>query len=598
MDATARTSLRIFLRELRAIAAPYWRGDDRWKGLGLLAVIVSLNLGMVGLNVLLNLWRAAFYNAIQNKDLPAFWRQLGIFGGLAAAFIAAAVYQLYLNQMLQIRWRRWLTEHSLDRWLQSRAYYKMQLVDSGTDNPDQRITEDIKAFVMLTLRLGLGLLRESVNLVSFVTILYGLSGVLEFSLGGRNWSIAGYMVYIALVYALFGTWLTAKIGRPLVGLNFHQQRFEADFRFGLVRFRENSEGVALYRGEPDERRRFLGQFGAVVENWWQIMKAQKRLTWFTSGYGQAAVVFPYIMAAPRYFSGAIQLGGLMQTASAFMEVQSSLSYFVDAYTDIAEWRAVVERLAGFREATQRAHDLEDSLTGVYPVEGEASNLSIDGLTLKLPDGRHLLNGAQASLRAGESVLISGPSGTGKSTLFRAIAGIWPFGRGRIALPAAARTLFLPQKPYLPIATLRDIVLYPRGAPNGAGDDATIRATLAAVGLPALATDLDEEANWALRLSGGEQQRIAFARALVQRPDWLFLDEATSALDEPTEGYLYGLLRERLPTTTIVSIGHRSTLAAFHDRRLAIEPVKGNNARLLTFVDAGLPSASSVLSELR
>ncbi|HME71216.1 MAG TPA: ABC transporter ATP-binding protein/permease, partial [Myxococcota bacterium] len=447
MDATARTSLRVFVRELRAIAAPYWRGDDRWKGLGLLAVIVSLNLGMVGLNVLLNLWRAAFYNAIQNKDLPAFWRQLAIFGGLAAAFIAAAVYQLYLNQMLQIRWRRWLTEHSLDRWLQSRAYYKMQLVDSGTDNPDQRITEDIKAFVMLTLRLGLGLLRESVNLVSFVTILYGLSGVLEFRLGGRDWSIAGYMVYVALVYALFGTWLTAKIGRPLVGLNFHQQRFEADFRFGLVRFRENSEGVALYRGEPDERRRFLGQFGAVVENWWQIMKAQKRLTWFTSGYGQAAVVFPYIMAAPRYFSGAIQLGGLMQTASAFSEVQSSLSYFVDAYIDIAEWRAVVERLAGFRQATQRAHDLEDSRTGIRRAEGEASSLSLDGLTLELPDGRHLLDGAHASLRAGESVLISGPSGAGKSTLFRAIAGIWPFGRGRIALPAAARTLFLPQKPY-------------------------------------------------------------------------------------------------------------------------------------------------------
>jgi len=597
MDATARTSLRVFVRELRAIAAPYWRGDDRWKGLGLLAVIVSLNLGMVGLNVLLNLWRAAFYNAIQNKDLPAFWRQLAIFGGLAAAFIAAAVYQLYLNQMLQIRWRRWLTEHSLDRWLQSRAYYKMQLVDSGTDNPDQRITEDIKAFVMLTLRLGLGLLRESVNLVSFVTILYGLSGVLEFRLGGRDWSIAGYMVYVALVYALFGTWLTAKIGRPLVGLNFHQQRFEADFRFGLVRFRENSEGVALYRGEPDERRRFLGQFGAVVENWWQIMKAQKRLTWFTSGYGQAAVVFPYIMAAPRYFSGAIQLGGLMQTASAFMEVQSSLSYFVDAYTDIAEWRAVVERLAGFREATQRAHDLEDSRTGVYPAEGEASNLSLHGLTLELPDGRHLLDGAHASLRAGESVLISGPSGAGKSTLFRAIAGIWPFGRGRIALPAAARTLFLPQKPYLPIATLRDVVLYPGGAPDGAGDDAAIRATLAAVGLPALATHLDEEGNWALRLSGGEQQRIAFARALLQRPDWLFLDEGTSALDEATEGYLYGLLRERLPTTTIVSIGHRSTLAAFHDRRLAIEPAKGGNGRLLTFMDAGQPSAASALTQL-
>jgi putative ATP-binding cassette transporter len=328
--------------------------------------------------------------------------------------------------------------------------------------------------------------------------------------------------------------------------------------------------VALYRGEPDERRRFLGQFGAVVENWWRIMKAQKRLTWFTAGYGQAAVVFPFIMAAPRYFSGAIQLGGLMQTASAFGEVQSSLSYFVDAFTDIAEWRAVVERLAGFRQATQRAHELEGSGARVCRAERGASNLSLDDLTLELPNGRKLLDRAHASLRAGESVLISGPSGAGKSTLFRAIAGIWPFGRGRIAIPAATRTLFLPQKPYLPIAALRDVVLYPGAASDGV-EDAAIRATLAAVGLPALATCLDEEANWALRLSGGEQQRIAFARALVQGPDWLFLDEATSAIDEPTEARLYGLLRERLSATTIVSIGHRSTLAALHDRCLAMEP---------------------------
>jgi putative ATP-binding cassette transporter len=594
MDPTARTSLRVFARELRAITAPYWRGDDRWRGLGLLAVIVSLNLGMVGLNVLLNLWRAAFYNAIQNKDLPAFWHQLAIFGGLATAFIVAAVYQLYLNQMLQIRWRRWLTEHSLDRWLEGRAYYKMQLVDRGTDNPDQRITEDIKAFVTLTLRLGLGLLRESVNLVSFVTILYGLSGVFEFSLGGRDWSIAGYMVHVALVYALIGTWITAKIGRPLVGLNFQQQRYEADFRFGLVRFRENSEGVALYRGESDERRRFLGQFAAVVENWWRIMKAQKRLTWFTSGYGQAAVVFPFIMAAPRYFSGTIQLGGLMQTASAFGEVQSSLSYFVDAFTDIAEWRAVVERLAGFRRATEHADHLDGGVDRVRRTEAETSSLSLDGLTLELPDGQRLLEGAHISLRAGESVLISGPSGAGKSTLFRAIAGIWPFGRGRIQLPAGARTLFLPQKPYLPIATLRDVLLYPNAAPDRAVEDATIRTVLAAVGLPALATGLDEEANWALRLSGGEQQRIALARALVQRPDWLFLDEASSALDERTEEHLYGLLRERLPATTIVSIGHRSTLATLHDRRIAIDLAAVRGGRL---VECDQPDTSVARAEV-
>jgi len=563
---TPRTSVRVFLRETWAIAKPYWFGDDRWPGRGLLAAIVSLNLGMVWLLVKLNQWNAAFYDALQNKDMPEFWHQLGIFCLIAFSYIAAAVYQLYLNQMLQIRWRRWMTDHSLERWLGRRAYYRMQLTDAGTDNPDQRITEDIRSFVLLTLRLGLDLMRQVVTLFSFLFVLYTLSGVLELRFGGRDWAIQGYMVYAALLYALVGTWITTKIGRPLVGLNYRQQQVEADFRFGLVRFRENAEGVALYGGEGDERRRFGRQFAEVVSNWWNIMKAQKRLMWFTTSYGQAAVVFPFIMAAPRFFKGEIQLGGLMQTASAFGRVQDALSFLVDSYTDIAEWRAVVERLAGFRLATERAHADAAASAGIGHVAGAPQRLAIDRLSLALPDGRRLLDDAQAAFRQGESVLVSGPSGTGKSTLFRALAGIWPFGEGRIELPAGARTLFLPQKPYLPIATLREAVLYPGGPAEGVGD-AAIRGALEAVGLASFSGRLDEERHWAQELSGGEQQRVAFARALLQRPDWLFLDEATSNLDEASEAQLYALLRERLPDATVVSIGHRGTLAAFHARRL-------------------------------
>ncbi|HVP27982.1 MAG TPA: ABC transporter ATP-binding protein/permease [Myxococcota bacterium] len=570
MEPTARTSIRVFLREAWSIAKPYWFGDDRRAGRGLLAVIVALNLGMVWLLVKLNQWNAAFYDSLQNKDMPEFWHQLGIFCVIAFSYIAAAVYHLYLNQMLQIRWRRWMTDHSLERWLGERAYYRMQLADRGTDNPDQRITEDVKMFVTLTLRLGLDLLRQVVTLFSFLFVLYSLSGVLELTLAGHGIHVPGYMLYAAILYAIVGSWLTTRIGRPLTRLNFEQQRYEADFRFGLVRFRENAEGVALYGGEGDERRRFGRQFGEVVRNWWEIMKAQKRLMWFTTGYGQAAVVFPFIMAAPRYFSGAIQLGGLMQTASAFGRVQDALSYLVDSYTDIAEWRAVVERLAGFRHATESARSEAVASTGIARAVGAPTRLAIEGLTLKLPDGRPLLQGAHTAFRAGESVLVSGPSGTGKSTFFRALAGIWPFGAGRVEVPEGARTLFLPQKPYLPIATLRDVLLYPGGAAQGV-DDATIRATLEAVGLPAFASRLDEDRHWALELSGGEQQRIAFARALLQRPDWLFLDEATSALDEATEGRLYALLRERLPETTVVSIGHRGTLGAYHARRLVFDP---------------------------
>lgn len=566
-----------FLRDLWTLTRPYWFSEERWAARGLLAIIVALNLGIVFLEVLFNRWQNDFYNALQDKNLTAFYDLLLYFSVLAAAFIAAAVYQLYLNQMLQIRWRRWLTERYLEEWIGKRTHYRMQFTDGGTDNPDQRISEDLAIFVDKTLNLSLGLLSAVVTLASFVTILWSLSGALEFAVGGVTLSIPAYMVWVALLYAIAGTWLTHLVGRPLIGLNFNQQRFEANFRFSLVRVRENSEGIAIYSGEADEmrglRRRFLDVFG----NWWEIMRRQKKITWLRSGYGQIAIIFPYVVAAPRYFSGAIQLGGLMQTASAFGQVQGALSWFVSAYVQLAEWRATVDRLTGFHAATERARAAALADTGVATVTA-GDELAMQKMKLDLPDGSPLLAPFDATIHPGEKVLVTGPSGSGKSTLFRAIAGIWPFGGGRLVKPAA-RMLFLPQKPYLTIGTLREQLSYP--ATPGTFDDSACRAALADCGLPLLANRLDEEQHWAQMLSPGEQQRIAFARAFLHRPEWLFLDEATASLDEASESRLYRLLNEKLPRTTVVSIGHRPTLAEFHGRRMRIERDAGDTGALVT-----------------
>ncbi len=547
---------------------PYWVSEDRWPGLGLLLVVVSLTLGMVYLSVLLNRWNNDFFSALQEKNAAAFRRQLVQVGWLVGAFIVLAVYQLYLNQMLEIRWRRWLTERYLRAWLTDRAYYRMQLVAGETDNPDQRIAEDVQLLISHTLALFIGGLRAVVTLGTFVAILWGLSGRLTVPIGGLTLILPGYMVWVSILYAAGGTWLTDWIGRPLVRLNFDRQRYEADFRFSLVRFRENTEGVALYRGEPDEFRGFRALFEAVVGNWWGIMRRQKRLTSFTSGYSQGAWIVPSVVAAPRYFRGELGLGGLMQTVGAFNQVQDALSFFVVSYKEIADWCAVVERLAGFERVLERMRLAAALGDGVRHVDGDDTRLTVEDVDLHLPDGRPLVTHVNLSLLRGDSVLLGGASGSGKSTLFRAIAGIWPFGRGEIHASPRARVLFLPQRPYLPIGTLRSVVSYPM--PAAGVDDATLREALEAVDLGGLAGRLDESGHWALQLSPGEQQRIAFARALVQKPDWLFLDEATAAVDEVTEARLYRLVRDRLPGTTLFSVGHRATLRPFHARRLVVE----------------------------
>jgi putative ATP-binding cassette transporter len=550
---------------------PYWFSEDRWAARGLLLAVVLLTLGMVYLTVLLNQWNNAFYSALQDKDLVAFRGQLLRVTWLIGIFIVLAVYQVYLNQMLEIRWRRWLTDRYLRAWLADGAYYRMQLVARETDNPDQRIAEDVHLLAAHTLGLFTGGLRAIVTLVTFVAILWGLSGTFTVPVGGFSLTIPGYIVWVAVLYAIAGTWLTDWLGRPLVRLNFDKQRYEADFRFSLVRFRENTEGVALYRGESDEFRGFRGRFEDVVGNWWGIMRRQKRMAYFTSGYGLGAWIVPSIVAAPRYFRGELGLGGLMQTTQAFQQVQDALSFFIQSYKEIAAWSAVVERLAGFERALEHVRR-QSTESGVRLAAGRPTHLTMEGVDLDRPDGQPLMANINLSLRQGDTVLLGGASGSGKSTLVRAIAGIWPFGRGEIHVPRGARVLFLPQRPYLPIGVLRDVVSYPM--PAGGVDDKTLREALEAVGLAELAGRLDEAAHWALQLSPGEQQRMAFARALVQKPDWLFLDEATSALDEATEARLYRLVRDRLPETMVFSIGHRATLGPFHARRLMVK-LSGN-----------------------
>ena len=561
-------NIRSTLATVWRIAAPYFRSEDKLAGRTLLAAVISIELALVGLDVLLNQWNNRFYNALQDKNWEVFVREIGFFCILATSNVVLSIYQLYLNQWLQIRWRRWMTSRYLGEWLQDANHYRMQLRGDAADNPDQRITDDVKLFVDQTLNIGVGLLSSIVTLASFVVILWGLSAAAPLHVFGSEFAIPGYLVWGALIYAVFGTALTQWIGSPLVSLDFQQQRFEADFRFNLVRVRENSEQIALLQGESAERQRLSERFGRVVENWYGIMSRTKRLTAFTRSYSQAAVIFPYILVAPAYFADKIQLGGMMQTASAFSSVQTALSFFVSIYRTMAEWRAVVARLDGFEMAIASAAKLATAASSINVVSSTGSDkIDLKQLLVRLPNGTPLVSADNFSIRRNERTLVTGPSGAGKSTLFRAIAGVWPFGSGSIAIPAKAKLMMLPQRPYFPVGSLKAAIVYPAEASAFSSDQ--VKDVLVSVGLPQLASRLEEEGHWNRMLSLGEQQRLGLARALLHAPQYLFLDEATASLDEASQAALYRLLQEKLPATTIVSIGHRSTLEAFHQRKVVL-----------------------------
>jgi len=578
--------LRAFLRDIWRLSRPYYRSEEKWSAWGLLIAIIALRLSLVGMNVVLSFWNREFFNSLQDKDFAAFFGLLFVyrrtpsgfmpgFCEIAAVYIVVAVYFTYLSQWLQIRWRRWLTVRFLDEWLADRAYYRISLATDraaiGTDNPDQRISEDIRDFVDNTLTLGISLLANVITLVSFLGILWSLSG--DVTLFGVV--IPGYMVWVALVYAIIGTWLTHLVGRPLAALRFRQQRVEADFRYSLVRVRENVESIALYDGEAQEKHTLGRRFHQVIDNWWGIMQRTKLLNALTAGYDQVAVVFPFIVAAPRYFSGQIPLGGLTQTAGAFGRVQDALSWFVSQYASLAQWHAIVERLTTFYRAVLAARAAFG--TGLVLADAPDGSVQMRDTTIELPDGAKLLTDAELVLQPGHSVVITGRSGSGKSTLFRALAGIWPFGHGRVERPAE-RCLFLPQRPYIPLGSLRQVITYPH--PPAAYGDGEIAHALQDAGLAQFVARLDADENWPQQLSGGEQQRVALTRALLAKPDWLFLDEATASLDPEAEAELYRTLKARLPNTTLVSIAHRPSVAALHDRRLVLRRAEGAPGELV------------------
>ncbi|MBK3441823.1 MULTISPECIES: ABC transporter ATP-binding protein/permease [Pseudomonas] len=547
-----------FFRRTWAMITPYWRSEEKGRAWLLLAAVIGLSLFSVAISVWINHWYKDFYNALEKKDTAAFWQLIGYFGGIAAVAILGAVYRLYLTQMLTIRWRAWLTEKHFSRWLAHKNYY--QLEQGGyTDNPDQRISEDLNNFTSGTLSLGLGLLRNVVSLVSFSIILWGVSGSIEVF----GVTIPGYMFWCALLYAAVGSWLTHLIGRRLIGLSNQQQRFEADLRFSMVRVRENAESIALYNGEPNERQRLSTRFGKVWQNFWDIMKVSKRLTFFTAGYSQIAIIFPFIVAAPRYFTGKIELGELMQINSAFGNVQENFSWFINAYSELATWRATSDRLLSFQQAMSD----NEQRTPAIDVRPEGERLVIKDLGMDLADGRHLLTDADMTVEPGQRVMLSGRSGSGKSTLLRAMGHLWPAGHGSIRLPAT-RYLFLPQKPYLPIGTLKAVLSYPQDDSVYAPE--RYAQVLETCRLPHLVNRLDEANHWQRMLSPGEQQRLAFARALLFAPQWLYMDEATSAMDEEDEATLYQALIDELPGLSIVSVGHRSSLKRFHGRHVRID----------------------------
>jgi putative ATP-binding cassette transporter len=547
-------------RAVWQLIKPFWVSEEKWRAALLLASVVVLSLGSVYLNVLFNDWNRDFYNALEGRDFATFSAQLWRFSYLAFFFIAVAIYRIYLTQALEIRWRAWMTRKYMADWLAHQAYYRIEQSRSA-DNPDQRIAEDLSLLTSGTLSLSLGLLSSVVTLASFIGILWSLSGPLSFAFSGHQWTIPGYMVWFALGYAVVGSGLVWWVGKPLVPQNFARQRFEADFRFGLIRIRENAEAVALYRGEPEEKAQLNSRFERIRANWWDIMITTKRLNMASTFYAQFAIIFPFLVGAPRYFSGAIQLGGLMQISSAFGQVQDALSWFINAFDSLASWKASANRLAQFHAVLA---EVRAQPAGISTQRNHVGAILLQDVELLLPSGRRLTAPLSGQIHVGQRILIDGPSGCGKSTLFRAIAGIWPYGSGSIEIPNHAKLLFVPQKSYLPIDTLRAAIAYPAAA--AAYPDLGIRHYLELCRLPHLKDRLDETDNWSARLSPGEQQRLAFVRVLLTRPEIIFLDEASSALDGETERALYNLLLQELPQAAVISIAHREAVARFHQIR--------------------------------
>jgi putative ATP-binding cassette transporter len=579
---------------------PYWFSADRHKARGLLALVLALNLAIVYVNVRVNTWYAAFYDALEKRDLPSFTHLIMVFTVLAFVFIALSTARIYFRQMLEFRWRQWLTDVFLEQWLRSRSYYRLER-DHVVDNPDQRIAEDLRSMATNTLALSIDLVSTIVTLFSFVTILWVLSGTLSFALFGHAASIPGYMVWAAVLYAIVGSVVIHKVSRRLVDVGYRQQKVEADFRVLLVRLRENAEQIAFYDGGPAEGRRARAAFGAVRNNWKEVMRYTKRLVFASSIYGQVAIIFPLIAAAPRYFAGAFSIGVLMQLNNAFGQVSDACSWFINSYATLADWRATINRLREF--SMRMGQGDPDRLE-----RDSGADVAARGLQVFRPDGGALPVPSEFRMRPGERWLIRGPSGAGKSTLLRTLAGLWPHAAGALTMPQATRAhpaangtgdtesigqdagsghrvaLFLPQSTYVPDGTLKDALCYPDSAQDYS--DETCAQVLRDCRLAPYVDSLHLRDAWSHRLSPGEKQRLSFARALLLKPRYLFMDESTSSLDIDTERHLYEMLLTSLPHTTVVSVAHRDTLTRFHTHEMRVGPHPGVQALELAPVPVG------------
>ncbi|MBK5006218.1 ABC transporter ATP-binding protein/permease [Pseudomonas sp. S32] len=541
------------------VAGPYFNPRRSWKPLLGFAALLILTLFSVRLEVLFSYWYNGFYSALQGLDQTAFWSLLGVFAILATIHVLRSLVAFYVSQAFSIRWRVWLTERLTRDWTQDDAYYRGRFVSEPVDNPDQRIELDASVFVSSSLTLALGAVSALVSLVAFTGILWGLSAPLTVS----GIDIPRAMVFAVYVYVLLATWVAFRLGKPLIKLNFLNEKLTANFRYALMRMRENAENIAFYQGGTLERHTLLGRFGALILNAWALVFRNLKFSGFNLGVSQVAVVFPFILQAPRFFSGAIKLGDVMQTSQAFGQVQDSLSFFRESYDAFAQYRATLNRLTGFLNANQQARALPRT-----EVSDQPDGLLVQGLQVRRPDGIPLISDLDLDLRAGHALLIQGASGSGKTTLLRALAGLWPYADGAVRRPSGLHALFLSQRPYLPLGNLRTIIAYP--ATYSLSDEQRVAQVLSQVSLSHLRDQLDAQCDWSDVLSLGEQQRLAFARVLFNRPEVVFLDESTSAMDEGLEHAMYSLLRQQMPRALLVSVGHRSTLAGLHTHRLRLD----------------------------